>query len=152
MSASFIAPLVAGFILKNDVCKFLHIVLVYIQDVPLFYFIFFKFMLQTTLEQWRKVFGISSVVAVVTYVMYQVFGTSEVQSWNYSRNITSQETEHEPLKRDKSSPGTDVTDVQLFQSFFINADQCGPFIILDQISLYISIQYYMYVLFFFVFF
>ncbi|CAH1406089.1 unnamed protein product [Nezara viridula] len=83
MSASFIAPLVAGFILKND----------------------------TTLEQWRKVFGISSVVAVGTYVMYQVFGTSEVQSWNYSRNITSQETEHEPLKRDKSSPGTDVTDV-----------------------------------------
>lgn len=83
MSASFIAPLVAGFILKNG----------------------------TTLEQWRKVFGISSVVAVATYVMYQVFGTSEVQSWNYSRNITSQETEHEPLKRDKSSPGTDVTDV-----------------------------------------
>ncbi|XP_014270922.1 sialin isoform X1 [Halyomorpha halys] len=83
MSASFIAPLVAGFILKND----------------------------TTLEQWRKVFGISSVVAVATYIMYQVFGTSEVQSWNYSRNITSQEPEHEPLKRDKSSPGTDVTDV-----------------------------------------
>lgn len=83
MSASFIAPLVGGFILKDS----------------------------TTLDQWRKVFGVSSVVAVGTYFMYQVYGTSEVQKWNYPENYSIEQDQEQPLQNDKATPSTDVTDV-----------------------------------------
>lgn len=49
---------------------------------------------------------------MVTYFMYQAFGTSEVQSWNYPENYTpKQEQEEEPLQKEKSSPGSDVAEV-----------------------------------------
>ncbi|CAH0391443.1 unnamed protein product [Bemisia tabaci] len=55
MSASFLSPLAAGFILEED----------------------------TSLVAWRKVFGTAAVVAIGTYSMFQLCGTAEVQSWNY---------------------------------------------------------------------
>ncbi|XP_063243204.1 sialin isoform X2 [Bacillus rossius redtenbacheri] len=55
MSASFLSPLAAGFILQD----------------------------QQTLEQWRYVFWVAAAVACVTYLAYQVFGTADIQPWNY---------------------------------------------------------------------
>lgn len=55
MSASFLSPLAAGFILKEN----------------------------QTLDQWRQVFWASFVVACVTYVAFQIFGTADIQAWNY---------------------------------------------------------------------
>jgi hypothetical protein len=40
-------------------------------------------MLQQSLEQWRKVFGVTAIVAVGTYFMFQFYGTSDIQAWNY---------------------------------------------------------------------
>lgn len=36
-----------------------------------------------SISQWQYVFITTSIIACVTYVMYQIYGTAEVQSWNY---------------------------------------------------------------------
>ena len=58
MSASFLSPLVAGFVLKEN----------------------------QSLEQWRIVFAITAIVSVSTYFVFQIYGTDEVQAWNYPDN------------------------------------------------------------------
>lgn len=55
MSASFLSPLINGIILR---------------DV-------------TNQSQWQNCFLLSSVVAITTYISFQIYGTAEVQSWNY---------------------------------------------------------------------
>ncbi|KAK6630480.1 hypothetical protein RUM43_014825 [Polyplax serrata] len=55
MSASFISPLVAGSILSKS----------------------------ESIESWRLVFLVAATVACVTYVSFQIFGTSKIQEWNY---------------------------------------------------------------------
>uniref|UniRef100_A0A182NCU2 Major facilitator superfamily (MFS) profile domain-containing protein n=1 Tax=Anopheles dirus TaxID=7168 RepID=A0A182NCU2_9DIPT len=55
MTASFLQPLVTGFMVTDS----------------------------QNINQWLHVFGVSSVVAISTYIIYQVFGTAEIQSWNY---------------------------------------------------------------------
>lgn len=55
MTASFLSPVVSGLIVKN------------VKDVA----------------QWQTSFTVASIVACVTYVMFQIYGTSEIQSWNY---------------------------------------------------------------------
>lgn len=57
MSASFLSPMVNGFILTD----------------------------QKNLEQWQNCFLLSSVVAIVTYVMFQIYGTADIQPWNYPK-------------------------------------------------------------------
>ncbi|KAK9504843.1 hypothetical protein O3M35_009022 [Rhynocoris fuscipes] len=84
MSASFVSPLVAGALLKDN----------------------------TTLGQWRKVFGVTSIVGVGTYFVYQWFGTSEVQKWNYPEQDEPLMVEqplspkHSPEKSSKSQDKT----------------------------------------------
>lgn len=58
MSASFLSPIVAGFLLKDS----------------------------QSLEQWRIVFAVTAIVSVSTYFMFQIYGTDEVQAWNYPDN------------------------------------------------------------------
>lgn len=66
MSASFLSPLVNGAILTD----------------------------QENLDQWQFCFLLSSIVAVVTYIMFQIYGTSEIQKWNYPQDpITDAERE-----------------------------------------------------------
>ncbi|KAG8256973.1 hypothetical protein J6590_059205 [Homalodisca vitripennis] len=74
MTASFLSPLVAGFLLKNN----------------------------TSLEQWRKVFWVASCVGVGTYFFFQVFGTSKVQPWNYPDGKLPDE-DTEPLRKKKAT-------------------------------------------------
>lgn len=77
MTASFLSPLVAGFITQES----------------------------QSLEQWRKVFGVSAAVAILTYGMFQIFGTADIQEWNYPDSTAVSETESpsEPLKRRSSN-------------------------------------------------
>jgi MFS family permease len=57
MSASFLSPMINGFILTD----------------------------QKNLLQWQHCFLLSSIVAIVTYVMFQCYGTAEIQPWNYPK-------------------------------------------------------------------
>ncbi|KAK3919330.1 Vesicular glutamate transporter 2 [Frankliniella fusca] len=84
MTASFISPLVAGFITQES----------------------------QSLEQWRKVFGVSAIVAMVTYIVFQIFGTADIQDWNYPESNLPSETESpsEPLKRRPSKMNRDESD------------------------------------------
>ena len=61
MSASFLSPMVNGFILTDE----------------------------TDLVQWQHCFLLSSIVAIVTYVMFQLYGTAEIQPWNYPKTARS---------------------------------------------------------------
>ncbi|XP_043661501.1 sialin isoform X2 [Drosophila teissieri] len=54
MSASFISPLTAGFIVTQE----------------------------DSIEQWRRVFEVSAIISILTYLIYQLFGTAEIQTWN----------------------------------------------------------------------
>ena len=38
---------------------------------------------QQTLDAWRRVFGVTACVACGTYIVYQIFGTADIQHWNY---------------------------------------------------------------------
>lgn len=55
MTASFLSPVITGFIVTNE----------------------------TSIEQWQHVFGVASIIAICTYVMFQIYGTADIQSWNY---------------------------------------------------------------------
>ncbi|XP_043272041.1 sialin-like [Venturia canescens] len=55
MTASFLSPIAAGFITQHS----------------------------QTLDAWRTVFGLTACIACGTYVVYQIFGTADIQEWNY---------------------------------------------------------------------
>ncbi|XP_015589665.1 sialin [Cephus cinctus] len=55
MTASFLSPIAAGLLTQES----------------------------QTLDAWRKVFGVTACVACGTYVVYQIFGTADIQAWNY---------------------------------------------------------------------
>lgn len=63
MTASFLSPLFNGIILTD----------------------------QKNLDQWRTCFIASSVVAISTYVMFQMYGTAQIQPWNYYDSSNKQE-------------------------------------------------------------
>ncbi|XP_044315174.1 uncharacterized protein LOC108039043 isoform X4 [Drosophila rhopaloa] len=35
-----------------------------------------------SIDQWRRVFEVSAIISILTYAVYQIFGTAEIQSWN----------------------------------------------------------------------
>jgi MFS family permease len=81
MSASFLSPLVAGFLLKEN----------------------------QSLEQWRIVFAVTAIVSVSTYFMFQIYGTDEVQAWNYPDNkppaqMLEFDDLSQPLKSENGDP------------------------------------------------
>lgn len=55
MTASFLQPLVSGIMVTDA----------------------------QNINQWLHVFGVSSVVAISCYLVFQIFGTAEIQPWNY---------------------------------------------------------------------
>ncbi|XP_011500012.1 PREDICTED: vesicular glutamate transporter 3 [Ceratosolen solmsi marchali] len=55
MTASFLSPIAAGLLTQES----------------------------QTLDAWRKVFGVTTCVACGTYIVYQIFGTADIQPWNY---------------------------------------------------------------------
>ncbi|KAG5684804.1 hypothetical protein PVAND_014017 [Polypedilum vanderplanki] len=71
MSASFLSPLVNGAILSD----------------------------QKDLTQWQYCFLLSSFIAIVTYIMFQIYGTADTQAWNYPQGRKPDETEREILNQ-----------------------------------------------------
>lgn len=55
MTASFVNPIINGLIVSD----------------------------MTNANQWQYVFITTSIIASVTYIMYQIYGTADVQPWNY---------------------------------------------------------------------
>ncbi|XP_037814009.1 sialin isoform X1 [Lucilia sericata] len=61
MSASFLSPLINGIILEDGVI----------------------------INQWRIVFGLSSVITIATYFIFQIYGTADIQKWNNSSSTST---------------------------------------------------------------
>ncbi|XP_026473938.1 sialin-like [Ctenocephalides felis] len=55
MTASFLSPIVNGYLTRES----------------------------QNLETWRHVFYVTSVIAICTYIFFQIFGTADIQPWNY---------------------------------------------------------------------
>ncbi|XP_012259429.2 sialin [Athalia rosae] len=72
MTASFLSPIVAGVLTKDP----------------------------QSLDSWRQVFGLSACIACGTYVVYQIFGSADIQAWNYpdKKYPQSVREDSEPLK------------------------------------------------------
>lgn len=63
MTASFLSPIVAGIVVTNTKVK----------------------------DQWITNFWITSVIAISTYIMFQIFGTAKIQPWNYPQRRLPEE-------------------------------------------------------------
>ncbi|XP_070854814.1 sialin isoform X7 [Drosophila suzukii] len=85
MSASFISPLTAGFIVTREIpagkyqfltngCQ-LHTIQTLVYNL-------IELTLKDSIDQWRSVFGVAAIISIFTYLVYQIFGTAEIQSWN----------------------------------------------------------------------
>lgn len=83
MSASFLSPMVNGMILTD----------------------------QKNQEQWQHCFLLSSVVAIVTYFMFQIYGTADVQPWNYPA-VPQSDSERQQLNNDDSKRDHDKDETQ----------------------------------------
>uniref|UniRef100_A0A336JZS7 CSON009539 protein n=1 Tax=Culicoides sonorensis TaxID=179676 RepID=A0A336JZS7_CULSO len=79
MSASFLQPIVAGLLIQDN----------------------------TSLSQWQFSFGLASVIAIVTYLMFQIYGTSEIQKWNYPRESSLPSEESQEILQ---KPGIKTTN------------------------------------------
>lgn len=55
------------------------------------------------------VFNVTAAVAISTYVVYQIFGTSEVQAWNNSESALNQK-EQEELIGQNGTKKIEITD------------------------------------------
>ncbi|XP_055383878.1 sialin [Condylostylus longicornis] len=89
MTASFLSPVITGFIVTNE----------------------------NSIMQWRTVFGLSFVIAFCTYIMFQIYGTATIQSWNYPKNKLSSFEEREFLSisqiGEEEQPSNNLTIIEV---------------------------------------
>ncbi|XP_043785002.1 sialin-like isoform X3 [Apis laboriosa] len=85
MSASFLSPIVAGLLTQES----------------------------QALDAWRQVFGVTACVACATYIVYQIFGTGDVQPWNYpdQKYPQSVQEDSQPLNESPQKNGKIVTSL-----------------------------------------
>lgn len=62
---------------------------------------------QKSVHQWQQSFILASIVAVITYIMFQIYGTAEVQSWNYPKQPAKSSEEEEVLSEERSTNNED---------------------------------------------
>ncbi|KAJ6641246.1 Sialin [Pseudolycoriella hygida] len=82
MTASFLSPVVAGVLVKDN----------------------------TSLDQWQSVFGLTAVISISTYIMFQIYGTSDIQAWNYPKAKPTDEEASKMLPPVSTPTGTTGTD------------------------------------------
>uniref|UniRef100_A0A1B0GEM0 Major facilitator superfamily (MFS) profile domain-containing protein n=2 Tax=Glossina morsitans morsitans TaxID=37546 RepID=A0A1B0GEM0_GLOMM len=75
MPASFLSPLAGGFIVTSE----------------------------GSIEEWRILFGTSSVISIVTYSIYQIYGTATIQKWNYLSTSNSNSSEENNILNNKDT-------------------------------------------------
>lgn len=79
MTASFLSPITAGLLTQESVSVtfssfiFLYLLLESQNNI----------MFQQSLDSWRRVFAVTAGVSCSTYIAYQIFGTADIQAWNY---------------------------------------------------------------------
>uniref|UniRef100_A0A1A9UD43 Uncharacterized protein n=1 Tax=Glossina austeni TaxID=7395 RepID=A0A1A9UD43_GLOAU len=56
-----------------------------------------------SIEQWRILFGTSSVITIVTYSIYQIYGTATIQKWNYLSTSNSNSSEENNILNNKDT-------------------------------------------------
>lgn len=63
------------------------------------------------MDAWRTVFGVTAVIACGTYIVYQIFGTADIQAWNYpdQKFPPSVQEDWQPLKESPSKNGKIVS-------------------------------------------
>ncbi|XP_018301443.1 sialin isoform X1 [Mycetomoellerius zeteki] len=74
MTASFLSPIAAGLLTQES----------------------------QSLDSWRRVFAVTAGVSCSTYIAYQIFGTAEIQAWNYPDQKYPQSIREECLLNDSS--------------------------------------------------
>ncbi|KYQ56878.1 Vesicular glutamate transporter 2, partial [Trachymyrmex zeteki] len=72
MTASFLSPIAAGLLTQES----------------------------QSLDSWRRVFAVTAGVSCSTYIAYQIFGTAEIQAWNYPDQKYPQSIREECLLND----------------------------------------------------
>lgn len=84
MTASFLSPIAAGLLTQES----------------------------QALDAWRRVFGVTACVACSTYIVYQIFGTAEIQAWNYpdQKYPQSVQEDSQPLNESPSKNGKIVSN------------------------------------------
>lgn len=83
MTASFLSPIAAGLLTQDN----------------------------QSLDAWRNVFNVTACVACGTYVVYQIFGTADIQSWNYpdQKYPQSVQEDSQPLNKVSEKNGKIVS-------------------------------------------
>lgn len=69
---------------------------------------------QDSLDQWRIVFCVASIVATSTYVSFQIYGTAEIQPWNYPKKPADKEAEAKMLPNEASMNSAAIIDNNQF--------------------------------------
>lgn len=71
------------------------------------------FNLQNSFEHWRPVFFVGASVYVVSAIFFILFGTGNIQSWNFGREDTTEEKEDREKNGDlKEMNGTTAKKVE----------------------------------------
>lgn len=86
MTASFLSPLATGILTDED----------------------------QSFDAWNKVFAVTAIISCGTYIMYQIFGTADIQTWNYPDQKLPQSTDDddvEPLNDSRYKNGKKVSIV-----------------------------------------
>lgn len=69
-------------------------------------------MSQVTIAAWWTVFNVTAAVAISTYVVYQIFGTAEVQKWNESESALNRKEQEELIGQKEN----DVRKIEIVES------------------------------------
>lgn len=86
MTASFLSPIAAGLLTQESVSViFFPLIFLYHSlqnniNKIICKIIYFQ---QQSLDSWRRVFAVTAGVSCSTYIAYQIFGTADIQAWNY---------------------------------------------------------------------
>ncbi|GFY43315.1 vesicular glutamate transporter 2.2 [Trichonephila inaurata madagascariensis] len=62
---------------------------------------------EQTLEQWNKIFMMCIALIMSSGIIFCVFGSADVQSWNYPEN---EETDKKPTKENKVEGSVETTE------------------------------------------
>ncbi|XP_032576584.1 uncharacterized protein LOC116801412 isoform X4 [Drosophila sechellia] len=54
-----------------------------------------------SIDQWRRVFEVSAIISILTYLIYQLFGTAEIQTWNKGLPVNDDSDEGKVLSTAK---------------------------------------------------
>ncbi|XP_018361366.1 PREDICTED: sialin-like isoform X3 [Trachymyrmex cornetzi] len=85
MTASFLSPIAAGLLTQES----------------------------QSLDSWRRVFAVTAGVSCSTYIAYQIFGTADIQAWNYPDQKYPQSIREECLLNDSTKKKSKIVPIAI---------------------------------------